>query len=206
MTLLSNTENNGGIMIRMSTYQHCQRSMRLLACGIVLASLGLPATSMSAEAPKRFALESSGFLQLKVPAGWREEIDAKTQPAVISFRPAEGKPFMISVIPAQAAQGKRAPSRQQLRDDVEQMAEAIRHFAVEGDKVKVQEFTGTSGPGFQFFATDAAPAAGEFKFMTRGKLNVNDVSVTFTILTNDGQEAVVRSALGMLKSAARVAR
>jgi hypothetical protein len=42
--------------------------------------------------------------------------------------------------------------------------------------------------------------------MTRGKVMVGDVSVTFTILTNDGQEAVIRSALTMLKSASRVAR
>jgi hypothetical protein len=40
--------------------------------------------------------------------------------------------------------------------------------------------------------------------MTRGKLNVGDVSATFTILTNEGQEAVIRSALAMLKSASRV--
>jgi len=193
-------------MISRSTYQQCRRTLRMLGYGMVLASLASPATGLAAEAAKRYALERSGFLQLKVPAGWSEEVDAKTQPPVISFRPAEGKPFMISVIPAQAEQGKRVTSRKQLRDDVEQMAEAIRHFAVEGDKVKVQEFTGSAGPGFQFFATDAAPAAGEFKYMTRGKLNVKDVSVTFTILTNDGQEAVVRSALGMLKSASRVAR
>jgi hypothetical protein len=193
-------------MNSMSIYLQCQRGLRGLAFAVALAALASPATSMAEEAVKRYALEHSGFLQLKVPAGWREEIDAKSRPPIISFRPAEGKSFMVSVIPAQAAKGERVPSRKRLRDDVEQMAEAIRHFAVEGDKVKLQEFSGASGPGFQFFATDAAPAAGEFKYMTRGKMNVKDVSVTFTILTNEGQEAVVRSALGMLKSASRVAR
>ena len=193
-------------MIKGAAWQRMERATQVVGLLIALAALTAPVATRAADAPKRYALEHSGFLQLKVPAGWREEVDAKTQPPVISFRPAEGKPFMVSVIPAQVAKGKRVPSRKQLRDDVEQMAEAIRHFAVEGDKVKLQEFAGASGPGFQFFATDAAPAAGEFKYMTRGKLNVKDVSVTFTILTNDGQEAVIRSALAMLKSAARVAR
>ena len=193
-------------MIKGTALQRVKRGMQLAGLLMGLAVLVSPASSLAADATKRYALERSGFLQLKVPVNWREEVDAKTQPAVISFRPAEGKPFMVSVIPAQAAEGKRVPSRTQLRDDVEQMAGAMRHFAVEGDKVKVREFAGASGPGFQFFATDAAPAAGEFKFMTRGKLNVNDVSVTFTILTNEGQEGVVRSALAMLKSATRVAR
>ena len=192
-------------MISMSTYQQCRRTLGMLAYGMVLASLASPATSMAAEAAKRYALERSGFLQLKVPTGWSEEIDAKTQPPIISFRPAGGKPFMVTIVPSQAGDGKHAPSRQELRTEVEQMAGAIRPFAVESD-IKVKEFTGGAGPGFQFFATDSAPAAGEYKYMTRGKMNVNDVSVTFTILTNDGQEAVVRSALGMLKSASRVAK
>jgi len=167
----------------------------------------MPMQGGAAEAAKRYALERSGFLQLKVPAGWRDEIDTGVQPPMISFKPQDGQPFMVTVIPAQAPQGKRAPPTQQLRADVEQMAEAIRHFSVEGDKIKLKHIGGPAGQGFQFFATDAAPAAGEFKYMTRGKLNVGaDVSVTFTILTNDGQEGVIRAAQAMLKSATRVAR
>ena len=184
--------------------QVLSRTLRIMGLFGALAALAWPSSGGAAEAAKRYALAHSGFMQLKVPAGWREEVDAQTQPPVVSFRPAEGQPFLVSVIPAQVPRGKRAPSRKQLRDDVEQMAEAIRHFAVEGDQVKLQEFAGAAGPGFQFFATDAAPGAGEFKYMTRGKLNVGDVSVTFTILTNEGQEAVIRSALAMLKSASRV--
>ena len=193
-------------MVKAAALQQLKRGMQILGLVAAAAVFALPSASPAADAPKRYALERSGFLQLKVPAGWRDEVDTNTQPPVISFRPATGKPFIVSVIPAQAGDGKRAPSRRQLRDEVEQMAEAIRHFAVEGDSVKVKEFAGSSGPGYQFFATDSAPAAGEFKYMTRGKLNVGDVSVTFTILTNEGQEAVIRSALAMLKSAARVAR
>ena len=192
-------------MIKGAALQQAKRGMQVVGLLMALAVLASPASGAAADAPKRYALERSGFLQLKVPAGWREEVDAKTQPPVISFRPVEGKAFMVSVIPAQAGDGKRAPSRQELRTEVEQMAGAIRPFAVESD-IKLKEFAGAAGPGFQFFATDSAPAAGEFKYMTRGKVMVGDVSVTFTILTNDGQEAVIRSALTMLKSASRVAR
>ena len=182
-----------------------KRGLRLLGLLAAVSALVFAQPGRAADAPKRYALERGGFLQLKVPAGWREEIDAKTQPPVISFRPAEGQPFMVSVVPAQAAEGKRAPSRQELRAEVRQMAGAIQPFAVESD-IKLKEFAGSAGPGFQFLATDSAPAAGEFKYMTRGKFNVGDVSATFTILTNDGQDAVVRAALAMLKSATRVAR
>lgn len=192
-------------MVKAAALRNWYRRVGVLKLFAAAVLLGLPAASPAAEPPKRYALERSGFLQLKVPAGWREELDAKTQPPVISFRPAAGQPFIVSVIPAQAAEGKRAATRQELRAHVEEMAGAIKPFAVESD-IKVKEFAGTTGPGFQFFATDSAPAAGEFKYMTRGKLKVGDVAVTFTILTNDSQEAVTRSALAMLKSAARVER
>ncbi|MDB5808369.1 MAG: hypothetical protein JWN94_491 [Betaproteobacteria bacterium] len=191
-------------MINQSA-QQLRLGLQRAACSAALIAL-LPLAGHAADSDKRYALERSGFLQMKVPAGWRDEVDATTKPPVISFRPAEGQPFLISVTPAQAIEGSRVPSRKKLREDVAQMAAAIRHFSIEGDKIKLKEFAGSSGPGFEFFATDSAPAAGEFKYMTRGKLNVGDVSVTFTILTNDGQENVIRAAQATLQGARRVAR
>lgn len=182
-------------------------AMRLWQWAAIAVIAGFVQQAGAADAGKRYALERSGFIQLKVPAGWRDEIDTKSQPAVISFKPASGQPFIVSVIPAQAAEGKRAPMRSQLRDEVEQMAASIRPFAADADKVKVGEIAGIAAPAYEFSATDAAPAPGEYKFMTRGKLNVgNDVSITFTILTNAGQDDVVRAAHAMLKSATRVAK
>jgi len=190
-------------MMNAAAMQILSRVLRIMGLFGALAALAWSPAGSAADTAKRYALAQSGFLQLKVPAGWREEVDAQTQPPVISFRPGAGQPFIVSVIPVQAAEGTPAPSRQELRTDVEQMAGAIRPFAVESE-IKLKEFAGTAGPGFQFFATDAAPGPGEFKYMTRGKLKVGDVSVTFTILTNEGQDAVVRSALAMLKSASRI--
>jgi hypothetical protein len=57
------------------------------------------------------------------------------------------------------------------------------------------------GPGFYFSATDRAPKPDEYKFLTQGVVRVGELSVTFTILTNDGQDAVVKQALDALKSA-----
>ena len=182
-------------------------AMRMWQWAAIAVMAGFVQQAGAADTTKRFALERGGSIQLKVPAGWRDETDTKSQPPVISFKPASGQPFIVSIIPAQAAEGKRAPARSQLRDAVEQMAASIRPFAADSDKVKVAEIAGSAAPGFEFAATDAAPAPGEYKFMSRGKLNVgNDVSITFTILTNDGQAAVVKAAHAMLKSATRVAK
>jgi hypothetical protein len=70
--------------------------------------------------------------------------------------------------------------------------------------IGVIEFAGSSGPGFYFSVTDRAPKPDEYKFMTQGMLKVSDLVMTFTILTNDGQEQIARDALAMLRSAIHV--
>jgi hypothetical protein len=177
-----------------------------LSC--VLAVLSLPASVSAAGAgvEKRYALSERGFFKLTVPAGWTDRIEQKSQaaPPLITFGPGQGKPFIVSVTPMwQTGAGKPELSKEELRKRVEYEAEGIRMFAVEKD-IKLKEFAGASGPGFYFFATDQAPKPGEYKFMTRGELKVGDLSVAFTILTNVGQDEVVRAALEMLKGAAHL--
>ncbi len=171
---------------------------------VVLAVLTLPDSAPAAGVEKRYALAEHGFFQLSVPPGWTDQIDQNSQPPLISFRQGAGPPFIVSITPAWQA-AKPAATKDELRVDVGRMAEAIRPFAVEQD-IKLSEFAGAAGPGYYFFATDAAPGPGEFKFMHRGMLKIGDLSVIFTILTNEGQEAIVRAALEMLKGAVHVAR
>jgi hypothetical protein len=64
------------------------------------------------------------------------------------------------------------------------------------------EFAGASGIGYYFSATDKAPAPGDFKHLTEGMLQVDDLTLAFTTLTNDGQERARAAALDMMKSAA----
>jgi hypothetical protein len=65
----------------------------------------------------------------------------------------------------------------------------------------LQEIKGVDGRGFYFTATDRAPKPGEAKYLTQGIIRVGEISLAFTVLTNDGQEAVVRAALEMLRTA-----
>lgn len=172
----------------------------------VLAVLSLPASGLAAGSEKRYALPGGGFFQLNVPSGWTDQLDPNSKSPLISFRQKQGQPFIVTITAAlQTGVGKAALSREALRTEVEEMASAIRLFAVEKD-IKLTEFAGAAGPGFYFFATDSAPGPGGYMFMTRGMLRVGDLLVTFTILTNDGQEGIARAALEMLKSAVHVPR
>ena len=79
-------------------------------------------------------------------------------------------------------------------------AKFIKSQAVE-ETLKIVELKGSSGRGYYFSATDKAPKPGEYKFMTQGILLVGELTVTFTILTNDNQKDTVNDALTMLRTA-----
>jgi hypothetical protein len=65
----------------------------------------------------------------------------------------------------------------------------------------LQEIKGVDGRGCYFTATDRAPRPGEAKYLAQGIIRVGEIVLAFTVLTNDGQEAVVRSAFDMLRTA-----
>lgn len=152
---------------------------------------------------RRFALPSHGQLVLYVPRDWRVQLTQPPGglPPTIRFTPTEGMPFRVLITPIWSMRGVQAPQTpDQLRAAVERGAQRAKVQAVEADP-PIVEFQGRSGPGFYFSATDRAPKPGEYKFLTQGIVGVGTLSLTFTILTNDGQESIVRQALAALKGA-----
>lgn len=154
-------------------------------------------------AERRFALPDHGHFVLQVPRDWRDQLRQppnRLSPTIV-FGPSSGKPFQILITTLWPATKDRPPqSRAQLRASVERAAQAVKDQAVERE-LRIVEFQGQSGPGFYFSATDPAPKPGEYRFMTQGILRVGGLSVTFTILTNEGQARVVKQALAALQGA-----
>jgi len=178
----------------------------------LLLSIGAsPAWPADAVRTKRFALAGRGFLELRVPSAW---IDIVRQPGAgasatsptIGFWPAQGRPFEITLTPHWPSPANaRVPPEQYLREHVEGYALAIKDHAVE-QKIGLVRLAGRSGPGFYLSATDKAPGPGEYRFVTQGALKVGELTLTFTILTNEGQSAVVAEALDMVRRASYSAR
>jgi hypothetical protein len=179
----------------------------ILGVLISLSALNQSAAADSA-AEKRYPLPNRGYFQLKVPADWTDRLDQPpiAVPPTINFGPRQGKAFIVSVTPAWRMRPEvHLPTKESIRERVELALQGIIPFAVEKD-IKLVEFDGPSGPGFYFFATDSAPRPGEYKFMTQGALAVGELSVLFTILTNEGQDDVIRDALAMVRSAEHLPR
>ena len=177
-----------------------------LALLLVVQLLAAGASLAADEAQKRYPLPGQGFFQLNVPKSWRDEVQQPKpgMPPTIAFHAAQGKPFDVLVTPLWRTQPNApVPTKEDLRKRVDNAIDAVRNDAVEKD-IQAIELQGASGAGYYFTVTDRAPKPGEYKFMTQGMLKVSDLVVTFTILTNDGQQEVTRAALGMLRTATNV--
>jgi hypothetical protein len=171
--------------------------------GFVVGLFAAAAMAQTGTSERRFELPDHGVLVIRVPSDWRDKVGQAPNrlPPTIGFAPKSGKPFRILVTPIWPIPKDRAPpTRDEIRSRVERGAQGVRAQAVEPE-LRIIEFQGRSGPGFYFSATDRAPKPGEYKFLTHGIVRVGELSVTFTILTNDGQEAIVAQALEALKGA-----
>jgi len=154
---------------------------------------------------KRYALPDKSSLQLVVPASWKDEVrqqQAGTPPTIV-FTPRQGSAFQVLVTPIWRPRPDiPVATREQVRASVQRAADHVKGQAVE-NTLPLVEFAGASGSGYYFSATDKAPAAGDYKYLTEGMLQVEDLTVAFTILANEGEQQVRAAALDMVKTAAR---
>jgi len=173
-------------------------STKWLASLIALLLLGV------AQA-KDYPVPDKSTLQLGLPASWKDEVREGERgfPPTIVFTPRQGAPFQVLVTPiSRPRPDVPVPTGEQIRDSVQRVGDQMKTQTVEKE-LPVIELKGAGGPGYYFSATDKAPAPGEFKYLTQGMLLVGELAVTFSILTNDGQEKVRDDALAMLKNAAQ---
>jgi len=168
--------------------------------------LGFAHSSFAAE--KKYALPEHGYFQMDVPAGWSDQLReaGSSLPPTLAFRPSRGQPFEVMVTPLWR-EGPDAPAftKDWIRNQVWGAVDQVKGQSLE-QNISIVEFAGASGPGYYFTATDRAPKAGEYKYLLQGMVKVSELVVTFTILTNAGQEPIAHQALSMIKSAVHVVR
>ena len=177
---------------------------RSVATSLFLA-LALSVASARADGPalRRYELPNEDTLELTMPAGWADELVEPEGggPPTIEIAVTEGGPRQVFVRPEwldpTATDVRELP---QLRDAVRDLAERIQPDALE-PYLEVRHIAGHNGVGFYFTATDRNPGAGEFKVMNQGALQAGDLTLWFTILTDEGQDTVAVEALGMLQAA-----
>jgi hypothetical protein len=175
----------------------------LSATWVVLAMMAGGAAVADDAATRRYELPNLDTLELVLPAGWQDEVDSPPGGVTLTIRlfPLAGEPFEVFVTPEfpepTAPEVRDAPT---LRAAVSEAAARVQPDAVEA-QLEIRRLQGASGIGFYYSATDRAPEPGEFRFMSQGALQAGALTLWFTVLTNDGQDAVVADALAMLQAA-----
>ena len=172
---------------------------------LVAAALSTASLAVADDARlRRYELPNLDTLELTLPLGWVEATEtapAGEQPLTIEFAPVERPEFQAFVTPQSSDREEPAiMDADTLRGEVQQLAERIGPQAVEA-RLEIRRLQGASGVGFYFTATDRVQSPEEYRFMTQGALQTGDLVLWFTILTNEGQEAVVAEGLAMLQSA-----
>jgi hypothetical protein len=173
--------------------------MRSLPLVLLLVAAGIAA---AADPARSYSLADRGALELDVPAAWQDMVE-RTQglPPVIRFSAREGAQFEVLLTPSWAlTPDRKMPGKEELRAGVQRGADSAARRSVER-LIEVKELKGKQGDGYYFSATDRKPKRNEYKYLTQGVTAVGDLRVAFTILTNDGQELVVKDALAMLAGA-----
>lgn len=151
---------------------------------------------------RQVSLGASGSIVLLAPESW-DDTTVKGPGPTIRFRPKSGPksgpPFevLVTVLPAV---GQKFDA-QKLRGIAEQMTAGAQDQAVE-EKLELLEFKGQTGTGYYFSATDRAPKPDEFKYLSSGILPVGDRLMTFTLLSNENRDELLKATLGVLSKAA----
>lgn len=178
------------------------RSLRSLTLPL-LALLACGAIAADESQTRRYELPNLDTLELVLPAGWADSVDEPPggAPLTIQLRPVTGPPFEVFVTvewPEPTAPAAREADA--LRDTVRDAARRIQPQAVEAS-IEIRRLQGAQGVGFYFVATDRDPAADGFRTMHQGALQAGDLTLWFTVLTNDGPDDVVAGALTLLQGA-----
>jgi hypothetical protein len=181
------------------------------ACAVALLCLLAAASALAQASPvseRRFTFPKKRELVLQVPAAWNAQVrEARRrgiQPPTVIFTPANGEPFKFLVTALFPKRRDEPPrSAEDDRAFVVQAAERAKGRAVDEELPILELDRGDGGWGYYFSSTDRIAQEGEFKYLTEGVLRVSGrVSLSFNILTNEGQEEVVKQALEVMRSAA----
>ena len=152
---------------------------------------------------RRFELPNQDTLELQLPAGWTDSVQqpAGGGPPSIEIAVSEGGPPQVFVTPEWpdplAKEIRELPA---LRDAIRELAERIQPEAEE-PYLEIRPLSGANGSGYYFTATERNPDPDEFRFMSQGALQLDELTLWFTIVTDEGEDTVAVQALAMLQSA-----
>lgn len=169
---------------------------------LLFLAISWPLSALAASS-SQIAMPGGGELWLTIPATWNQKFESpeKSTLPTVWLTPQQGPSFNVLITPLSGTPaGASMSDENKLRAIVTSTARDALAKSVEMT-IPVHDLTGPDVHGFYYFATDRAPKPGEWKYLTQGMINIDGAPFAFTILTNDGQEAIAKAALELIRSA-----
>lgn len=134
---------------------------------------------------RAIVIRKHGTLILRVPKGWKQEINKPhgDLPPTITFRPGKGDDFEIHITALWSPEGdKKFNSEAVINRAIGMDRDQMRQRAAESELV-VKKFKGHKRKGYYVFATDKEPQPGKFVYIIRAGIGVGDFLLSTTVLS-----------------------
>ena len=182
----------------MQRYRTGRRRLAVACC--FLSCLLATASAAQDLQNREYKIPTVGVLHLRVPAQWQEVVEwhGKTPPVNIAYTATKHDfEYYVSVVwdgPRRDLEG--------VRRFVKRRSEGLLSQIVETE-IPIREAIGEHASGYYFTVTDrnSMPAAGDFKFMTKGLVRLDTLEVTFTLLPHDKNSTAIEDALVVVRTA-----
>jgi hypothetical protein len=152
---------------------------------------------------RKYPIPEHGTLELNVPTPWKGQVHKprENMPPTIIFNPATGDDFQVMITVLWGKTGQQDFNRHdKVRTFVEKDGQKLLQNAAE-PKIVLREIKGVNNTGYYFSITDKTPNPGEYRYMTRGAIGVENLLLNFTILHRVKDSQSVRDGLSILREA-----
>jgi len=172
-----------------------------------------PASAGSTNSPskgvtqKELTIPGKGKVRLTFPNGWQESSERVTQLGIpvqrFQFHPADGAGFaiLLEIIPVDMDKARELDTREALaRPGKMELSNSVEK------ELNIQDFKGEEATGSYFTLTDkkladtAQPPPGEFKYVTQGCAKLEDLILSFRVVSNQPAGEEKTAALEMIKT------
>jgi len=180
-------------------------SMRRVATGVTgLLAVGLAWMSTTAEAEnvRTYPLYAGKALRLTIPDGWQEKVESPgpNPPITVEFTPPSGDRWVFMLSALFNPMDPEAFDKKMVRRTVKESAKRVLPESSE-KKIEPVEIEGPEAIGWYIRATDAKETLGpgDYRYMVQGMVTHGLAGMTFTLLTNDDDDALIQSALDVVR-------
>ena len=156
---------------------------------------------------RRYVIPFRGTIVLDVPTAWVDRVEraSSNAPPTMRFEPESGDGFTIALAVAWGVDGDGSFNESEaLRGMVENAVESLRDTAKETE-IPIREIRERSVQGYYFTITDKVEdlPPGEYRYLTQGALSLDDLLISFSILTQPETRSVADRALDMIRGLSR---